>query len=45
MKTKRLKIALTAIATRDEAEAIMNELAVTANDQRKLTAQRDQQKV
>lgn len=40
MKT-RLKIKLNLIATRDEAEAVMNELARTANQQRKLIAMRD----
>lgn len=40
-KKTRIKIALPTIASRDDAEAVMNELAQTANNQRKLVAARD----
>jgi phage host-nuclease inhibitor protein Gam len=41
MKTKRIKVKLPSIASRDEAEAVMNALACTANNQRKFIARRD----
>lgn len=40
-KTNRIKVALPAIKTREEAEAVMNELAGTANNKIKFTAQMD----
>lgn len=41
MKKSRIKVALPTIASREEAEAVMNELACVANNQRRITAQRD----
>jgi len=41
MSKERIKIALPMIASRDEAEAVMNELACAANNKRKLTARLD----
>jgi phage host-nuclease inhibitor protein Gam len=41
MKTTRIKIKLPTITTREEAEALMNELAQTVNNQRKMLADRD----
>ena len=41
MSKTRIKIPLPALATREEAEAAMNELAQAANFKRKLAAQRD----
>ena len=41
MKNNRIKVTLPTIATRDEAETVMNELALAVNNQRKLAAQRD----
>jgi phage host-nuclease inhibitor protein Gam len=41
MKTKRIKITLPTISTRDEAEAVMNDLAMIATNERKLHAARD----
>jgi phage host-nuclease inhibitor protein Gam len=40
-KSTRIKETITAPATRAEAEALMNEIALTVNNQRKLTAQMD----
>jgi phage host-nuclease inhibitor protein Gam len=39
---KRIKMPLTMIANRDEAEAVMNELALAANEQRTIAADRDE---
>lgn len=41
MSKTRIKIALPTVATRDEAEAVMNELALVANNKRKIIAARD----
>jgi phage host-nuclease inhibitor protein Gam len=41
MSKKRIKVALPTITTRDEAEAVMNELALAANNRRKLNTQLD----
>ncbi len=41
MSKSRIKVKLPTIATRDEAEAVMNELALTANNLRKIIAGRD----
>lgn len=41
MKKTRIKIALPTISSRDEAETVMNELALAANNKRKLIASRD----
>ncbi len=41
MSKSRIKIALPLLASRDEAEAAMNELALCANNKRKLTARLD----
>ena len=41
MTKQRIKIALPTITSRDEAEAVMNELANTANNKRLLTARLD----
>jgi phage host-nuclease inhibitor protein Gam len=42
MKSKtRIKISLPMITTRDEAEAVMNDLALAVNKQRKIAARRD----
>ena len=41
MSKQRIKVPLPEIKTRDEAEAVMTELAVWVNHQRKLTARRD----
>lgn len=43
MSKNRIKIPLPNIKTRDEAEAVMNELALTANNKRKFTARMDAQ--
>ena len=41
MTTKRIKVKTTILATREEAERTMTDLAATANEQRRLTAERD----
>lgn len=41
MKKSRFKVSLTSIASRDEAEGVMNDLALMANEQRRLIADRD----
>lgn len=41
MSKNRIKIALPTINSREEAEAVMNELALTANNQRTFLANRD----
>lgn len=41
MKTMRIKVALPMIGSREEAEATMTELALAANEQRSITAERD----
>jgi phage host-nuclease inhibitor protein Gam len=43
MKTTRIKINLPTITTREEAEAAMNDLALTINNQRKTLADRDEE--
>lgn len=40
-KSKRIKVQIPTINSRDEAEAVMNELALAANNQRKFLAARD----
>ena len=42
MSKSRIKIKLPTIATRDEAETIMNELALAENDRRRILAERDE---
>ena len=41
MSKSRIKIKLPSITTRDEAEAVMNELALAENNRRKFIARRD----
>lgn len=41
MKNNRIKVTLPLITTRDEAESVMNDLALTVNNQRKMLADRD----
>ena len=41
MSKTRIKVVAAAIQTRDEAEAVLNELAIIANNKRKVTAQMD----
>lgn len=41
MKNKRIKVQLPTVTTREDAEAVMNEIALIANNQRKLIADRD----
>lgn len=41
MKNKRIKIQLPNINTREEAEAVMHDIAAIANNQRRITADRD----
>jgi len=40
-KKSRIKVVLPSISSREEAEAVMNDLAMTANNQRRVTALRD----